>query len=240
MDERRLQDLIAEGLSLEQIGRRVGRAPSTVAYWLDRHGLQAVHRERHAARGPLAREVLADLVARDHTVAELAAMLDRSPTTVRYWLGFHGLQTTRAARRRARPDGAQTAREEDRPCERHGVTRHLLRSDRWRCARCASEAVTERRRTVKRLLVDEAGGRCAICGYDRCMAALQFHHLDPAQKRFGLGLKGLARAVDTLREEARKCVLLCANCHAEVEAGVTDLATDAPFGGNSIGRMLGC
>jgi hypothetical protein len=23
-----------------------------------------------------------------------------------------------------------------------------------------------------------------------------------------------------MREEARKCVLLCANCHAEVEAGI--------------------
>ncbi len=48
-------------------------------------------------------------------------------------------------------------------------------------------------------------------------------HVDPAQKRFQLSLKGLARALDTVREEAQKCVLLCATCHAEVEVGFVRL-----------------
>jgi hypothetical protein len=64
---------------------------------------------------------------------------------------------------------------------------------------------------------------CAVCGYGRCLAALQFHHLDPASKRFNLSLKGLARSYAEARAEAQKCVLLCANCHAEVEAGVLQL-----------------
>ena len=76
---------------------------------------------------------------------------------------------------------------------------------------------------MKRILVEEAGGACAICGYDRYVGALQFHHLDRTQKRFHLGLKGLGRALDNVREEARKCVLLCANCHAEVEGGVASV-----------------
>jgi hypothetical protein len=49
------------------------------------------------------------------------------------------------------------------------------------------------------------------------------NHLDPAEKRFGLGSRGLARSIAALREEARKCVLLCSNCHAQVEAGVVAL-----------------
>ena len=53
----------------------------------------------------------------------------------------------------------------------------------------------------------------------RCLAALGFHHVDPESKRFQLGGRGLARALDILREEAAKCVLVCANCHAEIEAG---------------------
>jgi hypothetical protein len=52
----------------------------------------------------------------------------------------------------------------------------------------------------------------------------QFHHLDPAQKAFALSVRGLVYSIDALREEARKCVLLCSNCHAEVEAGVTMLS----------------
>jgi hypothetical protein len=58
--------------------------------------------------------------------------------------------------------------------------------------------------------VAEAGGRCCICGYDRYLGALQFHHLDPDEKRLGLATGGLTLSLATLRHEARKCVLLCA------------------------------
>ncbi len=73
------------------------------------------------------------------------------------------------------------------------------------------------------MLAAEAGGRCAICGYDRYLGALQFHHLDPNEKRIGLSRAGVTLAIDVLRVEAEKCVLLCSNCHAEVEAGLTAL-----------------
>jgi len=90
---------------------------------------------------------------------------------------------------------------------------------RLRCVKCRAEAVTRRRRSVKEALVKEAGGKCVICGYSRHPAALQFHHLDPTSKSFGLGVRGITRSLDKLREEAKKCVLLCANCHALVEVG---------------------
>ena len=54
--------------------------------------------------------------------------------------------------------------------------------------------------------------------------ALQFHHLDPSQKEFGVSGRGVTRAIAKARAEAKKCFLLCANCHAEVEAGVTALS----------------
>jgi 5-methylcytosine-specific restriction endonuclease McrA len=73
---------------------------------------------------------------------------------------------------------------------------------------------------MKEILVEEAGGRCALCGYDRYVGALQFHHLDPREKDFALAAEGLTRALDLARAEASKCVLLCANCHAEVQAGL--------------------
>lgn len=76
---------------------------------------------------------------------------------------------------------------------------------------------------MKRKLVEEAGGACLICGYDRCVAALEFHHLDPSQKAFNLSLRGITKSIEVVREEAAKCVLLCATCHAEVEAGFTEL-----------------
>ena len=66
----------------------------------------------------------------------------------------------------------------------------------------------------------EAGGACAACGYSRYLGALAFHHVDPTAKRFTLAGEGVTRSLASAREEARKCVLLCANCHAEVEAGL--------------------
>jgi hypothetical protein len=83
--------------------------------------------------------------------------------------------------------------------------------------------VAERRRRVKRQLIAEGGGACALCGYDRCAAALQFHHVDPATKSFTLSREGVTRSLARAREEARKCVLLCAHCHAEVEGGFAQL-----------------
>jgi 5-methylcytosine-specific restriction endonuclease McrA len=73
------------------------------------------------------------------------------------------------------------------------------------------------------LLIDEAGGACLICGYDRCVGALHFHHLDPETKEFGISRRGFTRSIQKMREEAAKCVLLCSNCHAEVEAGIATL-----------------
>lgn len=62
-----------------------------------------------------------------------------------------------------------------------------------------------------------------MCGYDRSYRALEFHHLDPSEKRLELSAQGVTLALDVLRAEARKCVLLCSNCHAEVEDNPLDL-----------------
>ena len=106
------------------------------------------------------------------------------------------------------------------PVPKHGETEFVLEGrGYYRCKRCRIDAVTQRRRKVKAILVADAGGGCAVCGYDRHLRALEFHHLDPLEKRLEINAKGVALALDTLRAEARKCVLLCSNCHAEIEAG---------------------
>lgn len=67
----------------------------------------------------------------------------------------------------------------------------------------------------KALLVKEAGGGCLKCGYDKCLRALQFHHVDPSEKDFGLS-DSLGLSLKKLRKEAEKCILICSNCHAEL------------------------
>jgi hypothetical protein len=65
-------------------------------------------------------------------------------------------------------------------------------------------------------LVTRHGGCCGRCGYDRNLAALTWHHLDPRAKSFDLDLRTLSnRSAAAIEDEVRKCELLCANCHAE-------------------------
>ena len=94
---------------------------------------------------------------------------------------------------------------------------------RYRCKRCRSENIVRWRRKVKQTLIDENGGGCRLCGYDRYAGALEFHHLDPATKAFAVSMIGVARSLARAQEEARKCVLVCANCHAEIEGGVATM-----------------
>jgi hypothetical protein len=93
-------------------------------------------------------------------------------------------------------------------------------ADGFRCRLCRSGAVDRRRKEVKRVLVAEAGGCCALCGYDRSMAGLHFHHLEPSEKAFALSRRGVTISLTAARAEAAKCILLCSNCHAEVESGL--------------------
>ena len=71
------------------------------------------------------------------------------------------------------------------------------------------------RRAMKTQAVKELGGKCEICGYNKCIDALVFHHKDPSEKDFGLAQNGIMHDWKEYLLEAKKCMLLCANCHAE-------------------------
>ena len=77
-----------------------------------------------------------------------------------------------------------------------------------------AQAVTIKRRAIKKMLIEYKGGKCQRCGYDKCMRALEFHHLNPEEKDFHLS-KNLSKSIASLKSEADKCILLCSNCHAE-------------------------
>jgi hypothetical protein len=215
-----------DGLSLEQIGAAVDRDPSTVGYWCKKFGLEPNGRTKHARRGGLARDELAPLVEQGMTHRAIAEAVDRSVPTVRYWLTEYGLEGPRR-RGRADVEAALAAGRNTviRQCRHHGETTYALvgTDKRPRCKKCRSEAVARKRRRIKEQLVEERGGKCALCGYRRCLGALHFHHVDPETKAFGIAHRGFTRSLAAARVEVEKCVVLCSNCHAEVEAGLASL-----------------
>ena len=84
--------------------------------------------------------------------------------------------------------------------------------DRWQRRFEASQ----KRLELKRRAIEYKGGKCVICGYNKCEAALTFHHINPQEKDFTISNKTTWEGIVL---ELDKCDLLCTNCHAEVHAG---------------------
>ena len=70
---------------------------------------------------------------------------------------------------------------------------------------------------IKTALVAAFGKKCQLCGQEYPQSVFEFHHLDPSQKKFGLSSGSTTHAKSAYAEEAKKCVMLCANCHRMIE-----------------------
>jgi hypothetical protein len=86
---------------------------------------------------------------------------------------------------------------------------------------CASCVVKGARVKLLLKVADYAGKACKVCGYDRCFAAIEFHHKDPASKLFSIAEAcRKTRAWEAIRAELDKCLALCCRCHRELHAGL--------------------
>jgi len=90
------------------------------------------------------------------------------------------------------------------------------------CKDCTNRQTVERHVALKKAAVRHLGGECVLCGYSKCIGALEFHHKDPNEKDFTIS-KIRSRTLDRVKEELSKCALVCANCHREVHAGLVVL-----------------
>lgn len=73
----------------------------------------------------------------------------------------------------------------------------------------------------KTKLIEYKGGKCQICGYNKCQQALEFHHIDPKTKEFNIS--GGTKSLERLKKETDKCILVCSNCHKEIHAGLISI-----------------
>ena len=99
-------------------------------------------------------------------------------------------------------------------CEQEFRPKTKSANQRSCCYDCMPDGVQLTRGMFLAKIKERRGGKCEHCGYNKCLKALEFHHLDPTQKDFTISNDHfkLAEAV----EESKKCVLICANCHREL------------------------
>lgn len=83
-------------------------------------------------------------------------------------------------------------------------------------------AVIKRQRVIRDCIQSfklESG--CSVCGYSRSARALQFHHPDGVVKEGNIGSwTSQGHSVEKIMKEAAQCLVLCANCHAELHDGL--------------------
>ena len=101
-----------------------------------------------------------------------------------------------------------------RVCQRIANRRAV---DKYRVSTKGRAICVKANRTLRRKrkvdLLALFGGKCVDCGFDGHFAALEFDHLDPKTKKFTIGASGTARTWNALVEEAKKCEIVCSNCH---------------------------
>lgn len=108
----------------------------------------------------------------------------------------------------------------EKECEVHGITKYIkVKNSRgsmsYHCVKCKANKKRKYRRLLKEKAIFYKGGKCLRCNYNKCISALEFHHLDPSQKEFSLA-KGQDMLFENLKPELDKCILVCANCHREI------------------------
>jgi len=88
--------------------------------------------------------------------------------------------------------------------------------------KCNSCVTSEKRYNIKKKCVEYKGGKCIICGYNKCIEALEFHHINPVEKDFSVGSSYYYKW-ERIKVELDKCSCLCANCHREIHSDLDNL-----------------
>lgn len=159
MEKQELQKLIEEGISSHAIAKKIGKAQTTVRYWVRKYGLKLhKHRVFYNGNNKVCTKCLIEKDLKD------------------FYKKRNGLYHTY-------------------------------------CKICLNSTAMNRQQNLKKLSVDYKGGKCKHCGYNKCIGALQFHHIDPTKKDFNISKKN--KCFENLKKELDKCVLLCSNCHVE-------------------------
>jgi Zn ribbon nucleic-acid-binding protein len=98
------------------------------------------------------------------------------------------------------------------------------------CRKCNHQNTLDRQRDFKIKCVEYKGGSCIICGYNKYIGSLDFHHIDPSKKDFNLSKvrnTSFSKNEIKIKKELDKCILVCRNCHGEIHAGIVTYDTGA-------------
>lgn len=157
------------------------------------------------------KDILISQINQGHNIWKIAELNQTTRPTIRYWLKKYDLKTLRAINQE----------NEERLCLTCNIKKSqnefYKRGKKYmsHCKNCYQSLYSAKRKSQKQQAVDYLGGKCSNCGYDKCLNALEFHHLNPLTKEINPSQLMRFSSLDKIKLELDKCVLLCANCHRE-------------------------
>ena len=152
--------------------------------------------------------VLEKLIENNYTQRKIGEKLNISQSSVRYWLKKYGLKTKTKTENKEHICRFCNETDKELFALRHG--KYCLSI----CQKCDNERSSNRARNNKLKAVIYKGGKCSNCGYNKNIAALEFHHLDSRNKDPSFN-KMKFWNFDKIKKELDKCDLVCSNCHRE-------------------------
>jgi hypothetical protein len=174
------------------------------------------------------KDVLASYTEAGLSTYKIATIENKAPSTIRYWLNKYNLKT----KNKSFKNGYFTKNKVDinnQFCSSCNIQLNSVngyfRKDRGiyypECKKCISLSTKDKRKDNKERAIEYRGGCCNNCGYNKNIAALEFHHKNPLEKEIAPS-KLTNREWEILKEEIDKCVLLCSNCHKEEHQRIDD------------------
>lgn len=173
------------------------------------------------------KEILEKLINENKSSRQIAAELNKSQTSIKYWLKKFNLKTKYNKHNILSP-----VIDDYKICTSCSINKHkdeyhfnnksktILSS---KCKMCKNKEEVSKLKQMKKMCLEYKGHFCTNCNYSRNQAALEFHHLDPNEKEFEISNFKKTSILKTgmtkeLKEELDKCIVLCSNCHRELHS----------------------
>lgn len=172
------------------------------------------------------KEFLIDKINLGMSLNQISNQTNKSLTSIRYWVKKHNITIPNKSFK----DLGKKDYGDKRFCPRcekeckieDFYTRRGKENSSVYCKKCTNIQTLGRQRNFKKQMVDYKGGKCMKCGYDKCINALEFHHMNPQEKDFTLSHMKNYSFNKIVTDELDKCILVCANCHREIHFELTN------------------
>jgi hypothetical protein len=174
---------------------------------------------------------LKDFIDQKLSIRQISKLTNKSYTTIRYWLKQHNLKTHYKSFKEEvyiNDNKPSIKRDNGNPIQKCNSCSIDLNVETgyWRksrqlwapnCKKCSNRKSIERWRNSKKKAVEYKGGKCERCDYNKCVDALEFHHINPEEKDKNFGnIKH--KSWENQKRELDKCICVCSNCHREIHA----------------------